>query len=452
MTFHSLAFSVVRRFGNLVGHGGAVLVSPAREKLGLAEHEIGYDRLIPLAIEIAQAAPAVAQHLRTRWGLVIIDEFQDTGDAQQDLLQLIARDSRLILLGDPNQCIYTFLAADGVRVERIHEACSAAGAENTIVLPETSFRDPSGIIPAVANDIRGRRFGSEAITAAIRDGRLVIRKGIARADETSHVAQVISDLTSEDMGVAVFTHHNDMLAALSDALEADGIEHEIAGLSDALAGALDAQTAMVRYCIGDATWGNVLEALAVFLTSAQRGRQVPPIAYQVMNGSGQTSLQGRLSALREQLSSAASIRDAMAISGSAHNTLGLPQKSAAWLQATTLLAVMHARAARTSSIRDDHQMVAVICAEAREASYAALTDSALDSREVQLMNLYQTKGREADATVVVLREGDFMGYESEPFPTTSRLLYVVFSRAREKIVVLFIGDKFHPAVAPLASV
>ncbi|WP_289231373.1 UvrD-helicase domain-containing protein [Barrientosiimonas endolithica] len=449
MTFHSLAFSVVRRFGSLVGHGDAVLVSPAREKLGVAQHEIGYSKLIPLALEIAEAAPAVAEHLRTRWGLVIVDEFQDTGDAQQDLLQLIARDSRLILLGDPNQCIYTFLAEDGVRVERIHEACSAAGADNTIVLPETSFRDPSGIIPAVANAIRQRLFDSEAITNAIQDERLVIRNGIPLSDETSQVSRIVSDLTSEEMGVAVFTHHNDMLAALSDALEADGIEHEVAGLSDALAAALDAQTAMVQFHTGDVAWENVLEAVAVFLTSAQRGRQAPPIAHQVINGSGPTTLQDPLSALRERLSNVASAGEAIEVAATAHDALGLPQKSGAWQQAATLLSVMHARAIRTSSARDDRQMVAAICAEAREASYAALTDSVLNPREVQLMNLYQTKGREADATVVVLREGDFMGYESEPFPTTSRLLYVVFSRARKKIVVLLVGNRFHAAVAPL---
>lgn len=449
MTFHSLAFSVVRRFGSLVGHGDAVLVSPAREKLGLAQHEIGYSKLIPLALEIAQASPAVAEHLRSRWGLVIVDEFQDTGDAQQDLLQLVAQDSRLILLGDPNQCIYTFLAEDGVRVERIDEACSAAGIENTIVLPETSFRDPSGIIPAVANAIRQRLFDSEAITNAIQDERLVIRNGVPLSDETSQVARIVNELTSEGMGVAVFTHHNDMLAALSDALEADGIEHEIAGLSDALAAALDAQTAMTQFHAGDAAWESVLEAMAVFLTSAQRGRQAPPIAYQVINGSGPMTLRDRLSALRESLSEAASVREAIEVAATAHNALGLPQKSGAWQQAATLLSVMYARATRTSSTCNDHQMVAAISAEAREASYAALTDSVLSPREVQLMNLYQTKGREADATVVVLREGDFMGYESEPFPTTSRLLYVVFSRARQKIVVLLVGNRFHAAVAPL---
>ncbi|MBY3989558.1 UvrD-helicase domain-containing protein [Rhodococcus fascians] len=452
MTFHSLAFSVVRRFGSLVGRGDAILVSPAREKLVLAENEIGYSKLIPLSLEIAQAAPAVAEHLRTRWGLVIVDEFQDTGDAQQDLLQLVSRNSRVLLLGDPNQCIYTFLAADGVRVERIHEACSAAGAENTIVLPETSFRDPSGVIPAVANAIRERLFESEAVSTAIQDGRLVIRSGISRADETSNVTRTISELTSEGMGVAVFTHHNDMLAALSDALEAEGIEHEVAGLSDALAAALDAQAAMAQFYTGDVDWEGVLEALAVFLTSAQRGRQVPHLARQVIDGSGSVSLQDRLNSLRTRLSNSTSVRDVTEIAGTAHQALGLPQKSGAWQQAATLLSVMRMRAARRGRGRtDSRQLVAGMCAQAREASYAALTDSVLSPREVQLMNLYQTKGREADATVVVLREGDFMGYESEPFPNTSRLLYVVFSRARQRIVVLLVGDELHASVAPLIA-
>jgi DNA helicase-2/ATP-dependent DNA helicase PcrA len=357
----------------------------------------------------------------------------------------------MILLGDPNQCIYTFLAEDGVRVERIDDACAAAGADNTIVLPETSFRDPTGVIPAVANAIRGRLFDSEAISIAIQEERLVIHKGIPLSDETKHVTRIIGELTSEEMGVAVFTHHNDMLAALSDALEADGIEHEIAGLSDALSAALDAQTAIAQFYVGDVGWDSVLEALAVFLTSAQRGRQVPPIAFQVMNGSGPKTLQDRLRALRNRVSDAASIRDVIAAAGTAHDALGLPQKSGAWQQAALLVSVMYARAARASRGRDDRQVVAEICAEAREASYAALTDSALSPREVQLMNLYQTKGREADATVVVLREGDFMGKEAEPFPATSRLLYVVFSRARQKIVVLLVGNRLHPAVAPLAA-
>src|SRR5258707_714123 len=57
----------------------------------------------------------------------------------------------------------------------------------------------------------------------------------------------------------------------------------------------------------------------------------------------------------------------------------------------------------------------------RTVSWSALIEKA----PVQLIGLYQTKGREADATVVVLRSNDFYG--TEP---------AVLTRARHKTIVL----------------
>jgi DNA helicase-2/ATP-dependent DNA helicase PcrA len=67
---------------------------------------------------------------------------------------------------------------------------------------------------------------------------------------------------------------------------------------------------------------------------------------------------------------------------------------------------------------------------------------------VQVMNLYQPKGREADAIVVVFREGDFFGQEREPFRDHSRLLYVLLTRARQRVVVLLPAQP-HALVRPL---
>ncbi|MEU8061789.1 hypothetical protein [Microbispora bryophytorum] len=67
---------------------------------------------------------------------------------------------------------------------------------------------------------------------------------------------------------------------------------------------------------------------------------------------------------------------------------------------------------------------------------------------IQLMGLYQTKGREADATIVVLRQGDFFGFEPEPFEIGSRLLYVVLIRARYTTIILLLGNP-PPLIAPL---
>jgi DNA helicase-2/ATP-dependent DNA helicase PcrA len=67
------------------------------------------------------------------------------------------------------------------------------------------------------------------------------------------------------------------------------------------------------------------------------------------------------------------------------------------------------------------------------------------------MGLYQTKGREADATVVVLRSNDFYGTEPYPFPVGSRLLYVVLTRARNKTIMLLFGGGLPELIAPLAK-
>jgi DNA helicase II / ATP-dependent DNA helicase PcrA len=80
-------------------------------------------------------------------------------------------------------------------------------------------------------------------------------------------------------------------------------------------------------------------------------------------------------------------------------------------------------------------------------TYATDTDPV----PVQLMGLYQTKGREADATVLVLRSNDFYGTERAPFPVGSRLLYVVLTRARNKTLLLLFGTDLPALVAPLAS-
>jgi superfamily I DNA/RNA helicase len=39
-----------------------------------------------------------------------------------------------------------------------------------------------------------------------------------------------------------------------------------------------------------------------------------------------------------------------------------------------------------------------------------------DTAPVQVMNLHQTKGNEVDAVIIVFREDDYHGNETEPFP------------------------------------
>jgi hypothetical protein len=64
----------------------------------------------------------------------------------------------------------------------------------------------------------------------------------------------------------------------------------------------------------------------------------------------------------------------------------------------------------------------------RNASMVEL--DAGDIGAVQVMNFSQTKGREADATLLVFEDDDYYGKEAEPFLEASRLLHVAMTRGQ----------------------
>jgi DNA helicase-2/ATP-dependent DNA helicase PcrA len=161
------------------------------------------------------------------------------------------------------------------------------------------------------------------------------------------------------------------------------------------------------------------------------------------------TLARRLGQLRLDLAGSG-ITAAADLAGRAHGTLGLARGEHPWRHAARLLRPIAARSARRASKPDG---ALALLGHAVSRQRASLLTHATDADPVpaQLMGLYQTKGREADATVVVLRNGDFYGNERHPLPVGSRLLYVVLTRARHKTILLLFGDGLPALVAPLAS-
>ena len=84
------------------------LLNARAKLLGREPRRLTYDELIPVALRRLRSRRLL--HLvRLRRPLVICDGSQDTSDDQWELLNVLRADGRLLLLGDPNQMIYTFL-------------------------------------------------------------------------------------------------------------------------------------------------------------------------------------------------------------------------------------------------------------------------------------------------------------------------------------------------------
>src|SRR2546428_13918401 len=67
--------------------------------------------LISSAVGLLQSSPLLRDALRSKFRLVLVDEFQDVGPAQFALLRMLAPPEsrpRLVVVGDPDQSIYGF--------------------------------------------------------------------------------------------------------------------------------------------------------------------------------------------------------------------------------------------------------------------------------------------------------------------------------------------------------
>lgn len=448
-TFHSFAYRLVRRFGHLAGltdRNPAVQSASQAKLLGKAPDRLVYDDLAPLALRVLDD-PRVAALLEQRWCMVICDEFQDTGDSQGALLERLSAHARLLLLGDEHQLIYGFLASTGVTPERMND--TRAWVDRVIELEPASHRDPSGAIPALASAVRQRRFNDPAVLDAIEEGRLHIRNGVDDGGAVSVIGTALDAAWTRGCRTfGVFAHTNQSVAELSFRLNEAGIDHYLVGLPDAEADALTAMLTLTQYAYGEVNWAAVGVAFATYLTACSRGA-APNLARALAAGNPLPSiLQERVDDLRAAATAAAakSLPQVADIAATAWASLGITEGEAPWRRTAPSFKTLARQSVREPATQTSNLVNAI-----NQLRVGAMFESQRRRLPaVQVMNLHQTKGREADAVVILCGDDDFHGYEGEPFVEGSRLLYVILTRARTEVTVI-LGHDPHPLVAPIAA-
>jgi DNA helicase-2/ATP-dependent DNA helicase PcrA len=119
----------------------------------LAEaHALDFDDLIMTTVHLLQALPAVAEKYRRRFRHVLVDEYQDTNQAQYMLVKELVGDSgELCVVGDADQSIYAFR---GATIRNILEFERDYPNTRTILL-EQNYRSTQTILSA-ANSVIDR--------------------------------------------------------------------------------------------------------------------------------------------------------------------------------------------------------------------------------------------------------------------------------------------------------
>jgi superfamily I DNA/RNA helicase/RecB family exonuclease len=154
--------------------------------------------LIQRANSELRSNPQLLLSERARRRRIFVDEFQDTDPAQIELLRLIGQGAdELVLIGDPDQAIYSFRGAEQhamLEVESYFGSARPTGTMHTAVL--THCRRSGPTLLAASRRVASRLTGPaqhRKLTAAGPDdnGRLSVALFPSASHEAAHIASVL---------------------------------------------------------------------------------------------------------------------------------------------------------------------------------------------------------------------------------------------------------------------
>lgn len=239
-----------------------------------AAESIDFADQMALAATLAELDPGVAAAERSRYSVVLLDEFQDTSEAQMRLLHAVFADPRggitrpVTAVGDPHQSIYgwrgasaTTLAAfpqrftvpDATWVSADAEAAARPTGDGVAVIPpvlplSTSWRNDAAIL-TVANTTAAPLSAASPVPVQELRPSPVAGAGTVEAARTATAweeADLVADWIADqwwDAGsarrttgvtAAVLCRRRAQFAAVADALGARGIPVEVVGLGGLL--------------------------------------------------------------------------------------------------------------------------------------------------------------------------------------------------------------------------
>lgn len=234
-----------------------------------------YGDQVAVAARIARHHPEVGEIERARFGAVLLDEYQDTGEAQRVLLTSVYSGHPVTAVGDPRQSIYGWRGASAGNLERFLGDFTARGA------PEgsggssglsVSFRNGEAIL-AVANRIAAaipvRGLEDRPLTPGpgrAGAGRVVCALHETVVDEASWVAEQVAALGQGEVPVAwgeiaVLARKRSHFPRIEAELRARGVPCEVVGLGGLLLEPEVVDIVSTLRVLGDPTAGNAVVRL-----------------------------------------------------------------------------------------------------------------------------------------------------------------------------------------------
>ena len=200
------------------------------QKLKLS-NSMDFDDLLVLPIKLFKENPSVLKEYQERFQYILIDEYQDTNEAQYILVKMLgAKYRNVCVVGDESQSIYSFRGSNYRNIlnfERDYKDCQT-------VLLEQNYRSTGTILNA-ANDVivnNTQRKDKKLWTENGDGDKIIYHRSIDEKDEAFYVMKEIQNLITSGVNrneIAVLYRTNAQSRTIEEALLRENIPYKVVG-------------------------------------------------------------------------------------------------------------------------------------------------------------------------------------------------------------------------------
>ncbi len=194
-------------------------------------NSVDFDDLLLLPIKLFKENPSVLQKYQELYQYILIDEYQDTNEAQYILSKLISAKSRKITcVGDDSQSIYSFRGANYKNILNFEKDYKDA---KTILLEE-NYRSTSTILDAANQVIKNntQRKDKNLWTSRGKGEKIKYYRAYNERDEAQYVVRKIKELRNKDVeykDIAVLYRTNAQSRVLEEEMLKENMPYRVIG-------------------------------------------------------------------------------------------------------------------------------------------------------------------------------------------------------------------------------
>lgn len=194
-------------------------------------NSVDFDDLLILPIKLFKNYPSVLEEYQDRYKYILIDEYQDTNEAQYTFTRLLSAKYRnIFVVGDNDQAIYAFRGANYKNILNFEKDYPEA---KTILLEE-NYRSTKNILNAANSVIKNNRERKDKnLWSSNETGdKIKYKKVSTEKEEASFVVEEIKNLLSQGITeeqIAVLYRTNAQSRTIEEELLKKNIKYRVVG-------------------------------------------------------------------------------------------------------------------------------------------------------------------------------------------------------------------------------